>query len=69
MKFFGGDGREVVEGFVGALVVEPGDPVEGLELDVLDAAPGAFGADELCLEQADLGLGQGVVVGVSDGAD
>ena len=56
---------QVVDGFVGALVVEPVHPVQGLDFDVLDVAPGPFGSDQLGLVGADLGLGQGVVVGVA----
>ena len=49
MKFLGCHWGEVVEGFVGSLVVEPVGVVQGLELDVLDAAPGALGSDEFGL--------------------
>ena len=49
-------------------VVEPVDPFQRRELDVGERLPGAFAADLLGLEQADRGLGQGVVVGVADAA-
>ena len=62
-------GCEVVDRFVGALVVEPVDPVHGLELDVVDIAPGPFGLDQFGLVGTDLGLGEGVVVGVADRTD
>lgn len=54
----------VFEGFVRPERVVEVDPAQGLELDVLDAAPGALWPDQLRLEQPDRGLGQGVVVGV-----
>ena len=69
MKFLGGHGGQVVEGLVGALVVEPVDVVQGLDLDVLDAAPRAFGPDQLGLVEPDLGFGQRVVVGVAHRPD
>jgi hypothetical protein len=50
-------------------VVEPVDPFEGLDLDVVEAAPRAAATYQLGLEQPDLGLGEGVVVGVADRAD
>jgi hypothetical protein len=56
------DRCEVVDGLVGALVVEPVHPAQGLELDVFDVAPGALGADQLGRVGADLGLRQGVGV-------
>jgi putative ABC transport system permease protein len=59
------EGCEVVDGFVDALVVEPVHPVQGLDLDVLDVAPGTVGTDQLGLVGADLGLGEGVVVGIA----
>lgn len=40
---------QVVDGFVRALGVKPGDPVQGLDLDLLDVAPGPVGSDELGL--------------------
>ena len=46
MKFLGGDGGQVVDRLVGSFVVEPVGVVQGLELDVLDVAPGSLGADE-----------------------
>lgn len=60
MKFFGCHWREVIQGFVRALVVEEGDPVQGLQFDVLDPSPGTFGSDELGLVEPDLGLGESV---------
>ena len=51
------------------MVVEPPDPLESGELDVLDVAPRTSFPDDLGLEEADDGLGQGVIVAVSDAAD
>jgi hypothetical protein len=57
VNFLGLDGCQVVDGLVGAHGVEPVDPVQGLDLDVLDVAPGALGPNQLGLVGADLGLG------------
>src|SRR5581483_6788217 len=59
----------VVGGAVEAPVVEPVDPLEGGELDVVDGAPGASSSDQFGLVEADGGLGQGVVVAVASGPD
>ena len=48
------DGCEVVDGFVGSVVVEPVDPVQGLDLDVFDVSPGPVGSDQLGLVGPDL---------------
>jgi hypothetical protein len=58
----------VAEGFEQAVVVEPPDPLEGGELDVVERAPGTAWSDELSLEEPDDGLGQRVVVGVTAAA-
>ena len=50
---------------VDASVVEPVDPFQGGELEVLEASPGAAVADELGLVEPDDRLGQGVVVALS----
>ena len=55
---------QVVECLVGTEGVVEVDPAQGLELDVLDTAPGALRPDQLRFEQPDRGLGQGIVVGV-----
>ena len=60
---------QIVDRFVGPLVVEPVDPVQGPDLDVFDVAPWPFGSDQLGFVPADLGLGQGAVVGISHGSD
>lgn len=55
VQLFRGHRGEVVEVLVGPLVVEPVDPVEGLDLDVVDVAPRALTADEFVLERPDGG--------------
>src|SRR5690606_30678642 len=52
-----------------AVVVEPPDPFEGGELDILDRAPRPPAADDLGLEETDDRLGLGVVVAVAPAAD
>jgi hypothetical protein len=61
----------VAEVAVEAFGVEPVDPSERRELDVLDAAPGALSgpADGLGLVVSVDGLGERVVVAVADGSD
>jgi hypothetical protein len=54
VKFLGGHRGQVVDSFVRALGVEEVDPVEGLQLDVLDTAPGSFSPDQFGLVQPDL---------------
>src|SRR5664279_4544778 len=61
-------GRDVAAGRVEALVVPPGHPGCGRELDLVDRPPGALGPDELGLVQAVDGLGEGVVIAVALGA-
>lgn len=61
MQLLGGDRGEVVDGFVGALGVEPGDPVQDRWLEVVAVAPGTVRVEQLGFEQADLRFGQGVV--------
>lgn len=60
VEFFGGDGGEVVDSFVGALGVVPVHPFQGGGFDLVQVSPWSFGADEFGLVQADGGLGQGV---------
>jgi hypothetical protein len=62
-------GWDVAEGSVEAGGVEPVDPDEGLELDLVELLPGSAAFDDLGLEQPDDGLGQRVVVRVTDRAD
>ncbi|HEX2393300.1 MAG TPA: hypothetical protein VHI77_10330, partial [Solirubrobacterales bacterium] len=61
-------GRDVAEGFVQALVVEPADVFDDGELELGSGAPGAVG-DQLGLEGVDEALGYRVVIGVADRAD
>lgn len=57
--------RDVAELAEQAAVVEPVDPFEGGEFEVVDAPPGAFVADQFGLLEPEHRLGQGVVVGVA----
>lgn len=67
VELLGGRGCEVVEALVGSLGVEPVDPVQRLDLDVVDVAPRALLVDEFGLERADGALGQSVVECVANG--
>ena len=62
-------GWNVSDGFEQASVVEPVDPFEGGYLDRFEAAPRAASMDHLGLVEAVDGLGQRVVVGITDAAD
>ena len=66
---FGLGRRDEADGLEQAAVVEPVDPREGGELDGFEGAPRPLPADHLGLEEADHGLGEGVVVAVADAAD
>src|SRR6476659_10547361 len=59
--------RDVAERAVEPCVVEPVDPAERRELDVVDGPPGCLAADQLCLEHPIYCLGQSIVIGISDG--
>ena len=59
----------VAQGAVEPDLVEPVDPRQRGELEVVDVAPGAFVADAFGLVEADDGLGERVVVGIADGPD
>jgi len=63
------DRRDVAERAVEPRGVEPGDPPERGQLDVVDGAPRALLADQLGLVERVDGLGQRVVVAVADRAD
>jgi hypothetical protein len=52
-----------------AAVVEPVDPLERRELDVVDAAPGPATTNHLRFEEPDDRLSEGVVIRVADAAD
>ena len=58
-------GWHVAEGFEKTVVVVPVDPFEDSELDFFGIAPRATPADDLSREQADDGLCERVVVGVT----
>ena len=62
-------GWDVSAGAVQPAGVEPVDPFQGGELDVVDAAPGPAPTDQLGLVEPDQGLRGGVVVGVADRPD
>lgn len=52
--------RGVAERLQQAAVVEPVDRLQRGELDAIEVLPGSLLADQLCLEQADDRLGEGV---------
>jgi hypothetical protein len=52
-----------------AVGVEPPDPFQGGELDVLETAPRTLSPNDLRLEESDHGFGEGVVVAVAPAAD
>ena len=58
------DGWDVADAAVQPVLVEPGHPGEGGQLEVLDAAQGAFVAHELGLVEPGQALGLRVVLGV-----
>ena len=62
---------DIIEGAVDPDRVEPGDPPEGGELDLVDGLPGALTgpADQLRLVQRVDGLSQRVVIAVPDRSD
>jgi hypothetical protein len=59
----------VAAGGVQPSAVEPVDPFQGFELDVVEVAPRSAATDQLGLVQADQRFGGRVVVGVCDAAD
>jgi len=58
------DRWKVAQGGVQSGGVEPVDPVQGGQLEVVDAVPWTVAADEFGLVEADQALGLAVVVGV-----
>ena len=50
-------------------MVEPVDPFERGELDSFQRAPGPAPADDLSLEQAVDGFGEGIVVAIANTTD
>lgn len=63
------DRRNVVQGAVEPVVVEPVHPGQRCEFEVLDGAPGAVGPDALELVEPDQRLGLRVVIRLADAAD
>lgn len=62
-------GRDVSDCAVEPVVVEPVGPFRGAEFDVGEAVPGPTGLDQLRFGEADLGLHERVVQGITNGAD
>ncbi len=62
-------GWDVAECAVEAFGVEPVDPLQGGQLDLVDVAPRASPADQLGLVETVDRLGERIVVGVRDAAD
>jgi len=50
------------------VLVEPVDPVQGRQLEVVDASPRSVGTDALQLVEPDQALYLRIIVGVPDGA-
>lgn len=69
MAVFELGGWDVAEGAVEAFGVEPVDPAERGQLEVLDGAPGTVAAGEFGLVEPVDRLGQRVVVAVRDRPD
>jgi hypothetical protein len=63
------DGWNVTEGAMQAGFVEPVDPVQRGQLEVVDTAPGSFVAHAFGLVEPDPALGHRVVIGVTDRPD
>ena len=61
--------RDVTDSGVQPAGVPPVDPGEGGQLDVFDGAPRSLHGDQLGLVEPEDRLGQGVVIGVTLGAD
>jgi hypothetical protein len=53
--------RDVADGLEQAAMVEPVDPFERRELDVVEVLPGPLLTGQLGLEEADHRLGEGVI--------
>ena len=63
------DGWDVAGLAVESDLVEPPNPVQGGEFEVVDAAPGAFMSNAFGLVEPDHRFGRGVVEAVADSAD
>ena len=61
--------RDIAAGGVETLLVPPGHPRRGRELDLVGRPPGSLGADEFGLVEAVDRLGESVIVGIALGAD
>jgi IS30 family transposase len=66
---FGFGRRDISDWLEQSSIVEPVDPFEGGELDRLEAAPWAASPDDLGFVEPIDGLGEGVVIGITDTAD
>lgn len=62
-------GRQVAAVLVQPAVVEPVDPFEGGDFDLVNGPRGALGLDQFGLVEAVDRFGEGVVVAVAGGAD
>ena len=62
-------GGDIADGFEEAVVVEPIDPGEGREFNLLDAFPGAAAMNDLGFVEAIHGFREGVIIGIADAAD
>lgn len=69
VKLFDERWCQVIDRLVRALGVEPVNPFESVDLDVIAVAPRAVGIDQLGLVEVDLRLGQGIAVSVAHGSD
>lgn len=61
--------RQVADGFEETVLVEPGDPLEHRELNVLGGSPGTARPDHFRLDQADDRFGQCVVIRIATAAN
>jgi hypothetical protein len=61
VAFLGFGWRHIADRLEEATIVEPVDPFQGGELDSFQRAPGPTPADDLSLEQAIDGFGEGIV--------
>src|SRR3982751_1384512 len=66
---FGCGRRDVAERPHQPAIVEPVDPFEGSQLDSLEGAPWSTTMNQLCLVKTINGLGQRVVIRITDTAD
>ena len=69
VAFFGFGRRDIADGLEETAVVEPVDPFESSVFDSFEGSPWSSPVDDLGLVETVDGLGQGVVVAVSNAAD